>query len=407
MSTNLIRQWMALSVAAALTDCTVEATPSDGTIPTDNAGSSSGANVPAQGASQPAGMQPGTPGMLGFTASNVASATPLVTSGDWVFSTQTCGSSTAKIDTTKGVVYGCDLGVDLGSQSFTYTAITQSDMSLGSLPAALFVTNKFTIQPGITVTVVGNLPLIVVALDDVNIGGLLDASRGVAGGAIDNRGFMKGNGPGGGGPGMDGSGGGAGGGFCGLGGAAAGNGGIGGTSYGNASNVPLLGGSGGGSAGQASGPGGGAVQIVSATALQVTGLGAIQVGGAGGSWGGSGAGSGGAILLEAPTISIAGTLAANGGGGGGGNGICNPGQDGQPSATPAAGDTCPANPGGAGSAGPAINGTAPASGTLGGGGGAAGRIRLNTMSGAVTIGSSAIISPSPTTTCVTLGTIAP
>jgi hypothetical protein len=401
MSTNCKRQLIALAVAAALTDCTVVATPSDGADPVDdNAGSSPAANTPTPDASQGTSMQPA---MLGFTASNVPAATPLVTSGDWVFSTQTCGASTVQIDTTKGIVNGCDPTM----QFFSYAAITQSDMSLGSLPAALFVTGKFTIQPGMTVTVVGNLPLIVLALDDVNIGGLLNGSRGVAGGGIASSAFTKGNGPGGGGPAMAGAGAGGGGGFCGLGGAGGGNGGMGGTSYGNASDVPLLGGSAGGGAGQNSGTGGGAVQIVSATSLQVTGLGVIQVGGGGGTWGGSGAGSGGAILLEAPMISIAGTLAANGGGGGGGNTLCNTGQDGQPSATPAAGDTCPTNPGGAGAAGSTINGAAPASGMFGGGGGAAGRIRLNTMSGAATIGPSAVISPAPATTCTTQGMIAP
>ncbi|HXN33060.1 MAG TPA: hypothetical protein VN894_14415 [Polyangiaceae bacterium] len=388
------------AAAATLPSCTLVTPGTEGSDPpppaaSDNGGSSSGATQPAQGAS--ASVQNG---MLGFTASNVPAATSFPVPGDWVFSSQTCSSTNVQIDTAKGTVNGCDPTM----QAFSYTAITQSDTSLGSLPAALFVTNKFTIETGMTVTVVGNLPLIVVALDDANISGLLDASRGVGGGGISSRGNQKGNGQGGGGAATGGSGAG-GAGFCGMGGDGASNTGSGGRSYGNASNIPFLGGSAGGSAGQYSGAGGGAVQIVSATSVEVTAPGVVHVGGAGGNWGGSAGGSGGAILLEAPLISIAGTLAANGGGGGGGDGFCNNGQDGQQSAMPAAGDKCKANPGGTGAAGLSIDGSTPASGMLGGAGGAAGRIRLNTTGGAATIGSTAVISPAPSTTCATQGMI--
>ena len=41
----------------------------------------------------------------------------------------------------------------------------------------------------------------------------------------------------------------------------------------------------------------------------------------------------------------------------------------------------------------------------GAGGGGVGRIRLNTTSGVATIGSTAVISPDPTTTCTTQGMV--
>ncbi len=392
------RQLMVLAAAASLTDCTLKTTTIGDGASTSTSDNGGGVSPGATKAIPDAGAKPG---ILGFVASNVPASTPLIATGDLVFSTQTCSRASVEIDTAKGIVNGCDPQM----QAFSYTAITQSDTSLGSLPAALFVTNKFTIQTGMTVTVVGNLPLVVVALGDANISGLLDASRGVGGGGIATRGNQKGNGQGGGGAAAAGEGAG-GAGFCGVGGDGASNTGSGGKSYGNAANVPLLGGSAGGSAAQGSGAGGGAVQIISATSVQVTAPGVIHVGGAGGSWEGSAGGSGGAILLEAPTISIAGTLAANGGGGGGGDTQCNSGQDAQAGATPAAGDKCPDNPGAAGAAGSTIDGATPASGMVGGGGGAVGRIRLNTTSGAATIGSSAVISPAPTTTCATQGMIA-
>jgi hypothetical protein len=115
--------------------------------------------------------------------------------------------------------------------------------------------------------------------------------------------------------------------------------------YGDVTLVPLYGGSKGqtggyddGSLAFGGGGGGGALQISAGKRIEV--LGAIYAGGGGGragygSWassGASGGGSGGAILLEAPSIMMTGTLNANGGGGGGGGGDGNgntwtPGED--------------------------------------------------------------------------------
>jgi hypothetical protein len=71
------------------------------------------------------------------------------------------------------------------------------------------------------------------------------------------------------------------------------------------------------------GAGGGALQISSLVSVTVTATGAITAPGGGGantvSGGGTGGGAGGGILLEAPLVTVQGTLAANGGGGGGGD----------------------------------------------------------------------------------------
>jgi hypothetical protein len=91
------------------------------------------------------------------------------------------------------------------------------------------------------------------------------------------------------------------------------------------------GGNGGGEA--AGGLGGGAVEIAAANSIAVGGE--IYAGGAGGEpgnatlpGGGGGGGSGGWIGLDAPTVSVGGSLAANGGGGGGGGGDLKTGEPG-------------------------------------------------------------------------------
>jgi hypothetical protein len=107
-------------------------------------------------------------------------------------------------------------------------------------------------------------------------------------------------------------------------------------------------------------------------------------------------------LLEAPQVTVNGVLAANGGGAGvfsGGGGA----QDGQPNATPALGQTTTSAVGSAGTQVNGADGTSTSNNGTSGGGGGAGRIRINTTSGAATIGSGATISPALTTACVTQG----
>ena len=133
------------------------------------------------------------------------------------------------------------------------------------------------------------------------------------------------------------------------------------------------------------GAGAGAIELASRVSIAITGH--VRAGGAGGGGaptgsaaGGGGGGAGGYLGFDAATISFDGaTIAANGGGGGGsapfaGTGMA--GQDGQPSAAPAAGgplSTC-SEPGMAGGAGATPDGASSANpvescGGAGGGGG--------------------------------------
>ncbi len=188
------------------------------------------------------------------------------------------------------------------------------------------------------------------------------------------------------------------------------DGGRGGAPSGNGQLIPLQGGcdgaaGGGGANGGEAGRGGGALEISAKRAITVGGLIAAPGGGGGGgnqTGGGGGGGSGGAILLEAPSMSIAAgaILTANGGGAGAGGGFEASGGTGDPgaerTADPARGADVGGGSGGAGGAGT----RAPAEGNDGdlgfggggGGGGAVGRIRLNGTS-TCTIDGAALVSP--------------
>ncbi len=187
-------------------------------------------------------------------------------------------------------------------------------------------------------------------------------------------------------------------------------GGGGGATNGSLTLTPLVGGSGGGRGGTNStgggnngGGGGGAIQIVSKTLISVgssAGGGGINLGGGGGGassmsyQGGGGGGSGGGLLLEAPTVTIlaGAVLAANGGGGAGGSGSkagALPGQTGTLSSKLTGYGTPSSNGGnggygGAGSTPAGIDGSPKIA--AGGGGGGAGIVRINTKSGAATVG---------------------
>jgi hypothetical protein len=115
-----------------------------------------------------------------------------------------------------------------------------------------------------------------------------------------------------------------------------------------------------------------------------------------------GGGSGGSILLVAPSVTVNGILAANGGAGGtaqtaGTNATAND----QPALGPPSA--------GIGSAAATLNGGSgvmtDGGAALGGGGGGAGRIRINTMSGAATLGPNSVISPALGTACATQGNL--
>jgi hypothetical protein len=305
-----------------------------------------------------------------------------------------------------------------GTGNYTYRELTQ----VNGPKLGVFAVKSLTIESGATVTAVGADALVVVALDTIVIDGRLfgnsqTADGRIGPGAVDQNdaGNSAGSGAGGGSAGSD-STSAAGAGYCGTGGAGASSSGDpaqGGGMWGTEEIVPLVPGSNGGSGGVgAGGDGGGAIQLVAGISISVSGV--VHVGGKGGwnagvydatgslSQQASGGGSGGSILIEAPTVDIRGTLAANGGGGGGNV----PGADATPDIQEAdggAGDEGHA-PGGNGSSASGLNGedgTSLQNATSGGGGGAAGRIRINSHPSQATI--VAVLTP-PLGPCATQGT---
>ena len=263
-----------------------------------------------------------------------------------------------------------------------------------------------------TVTLIGDRPIVLVADGAVTINGTLVA-RGLCSGSVAGPGgFAGGNGSGSSGAGSGGgdgaaspSTGGGGGGYGGSG--AGGKTEPGGDVFGNAEISLLLGGggggagSGGGNFGRGGG-GGGALHIVSNTKIEITG--GINNGGCGGDPGtgnsdsGGGGGAGGAILLEAPIVTVTGALAVNGGGGGGGGGnTATAGADGTLDRTPAAGGSGAASDegGGSGAAGSVGPGSGAGGSNPGGGGGAIGRIRVNTKGNMGAMLTGATLSPAP------------
>ena len=387
----------------------------DGTAGNEG-GSSSGSE--AGGSSSGGDASPDGPvveaGPLGYVPSNLGTVT--IADG---------GIPDAGADAAPPAIIGADGGLDWSKAvdvSITTACsaaclgpgitITQSGMS----PATLYVVKTLTVASGQILTLNGPNPVIIASLGDVDIQGSVNVN-GFYGSYSPGAGGwppagMNANGPQGPGAGgnaqsatypTSGAGGGS---YCGTGGKGGGTGLIapGGSTYGNAQNVPLLAGSAGGYAvsttfGSFSG---GAVQISSATSIIVRGVGFINAGGAGAMGGGA---SGGAILLEAPTVTIQGTLAANGGAGGSYSaGVGAP-------ATPSNVAAVGTGNGGAGTAGATINGAvgmpsdAGSVSANGGGGGGAGYIRINVGSGGAIL-DGGTISPDLTTTCATEGKIA-
>ena len=166
----------------------------------------------------------------------------------------------------------------------------------------------------------------------------------------------------------------------------------GGSATGNPTLVPLRGGCWGGATAYGSGGnGGGAIQITSGTKITIPAGGAVGAPGYGGYLNGGG-GAGGGILLEAPTVTIAGGAYANGGSGGCGAFTGSFSSNGDLTTTPAPGGPCDNGQyGGNGAAGttppqdgPNLANVAGTKQYAGGGGGAVGRIRVNTLDMTIT-----------------------
>ena len=296
----------------------------------------------------------------------------------------------------------------------------------------IFRFNKLTINTndGSRLRVIGTNAVALVSITTIDVdraaidvrGDCLNGNAGPGGrtGGATGTAGMPMTGGGGPGPSLNGndSGGGGGGGY----GANGGKGGIrsgdtaatGGSPIANQKITTLFGGSGGGGGGGPlggyGGGGGGAIQIVSNGQTKFTGLigfivAGINAGGCGGKAGGSGdagggGGSGGAILIEASSLKFdfAGASVNGGGGGGADNPTSTgPGQAGQLNTNRASGGAG-ANGAGNGAGGGTSGGHAGLDGATndnaGGGGGGVGWIRMNTVSGGVSMQNFAFVSPS-------------
>ncbi|HEX5059525.1 MAG TPA: hypothetical protein VFV99_09205, partial [Kofleriaceae bacterium] len=315
-----------------------------------------------------------------------------------------------------GVTFDSDLG-NIGTNvmpTMFHSAATGVDKGIDFQyrgPISVWRFKSLTISGN--VTLVGKRPIALVADGPITINGVIDARGGCLAFNAGPGGFGGGSNqsePGlptvGGGSGSpDNTSGGGGGGHGGSG--ATGNGVAGGSAFGDDLISTLVGGGGGG-AGKCGnnncdgGGGGGALQIVSNTRIVVQ-TGGVNAGGCGGKQGtgngdtGGGGGAGGAILFEAPTVTIAAALAANGGGGGGGggNGSTTAGGNGSLDRTPAAAGTGNSNGegGGSGAAANIAPGPGGNTGNPGGGGGGIGRIRINTKDNAGATLTGATLSP--------------
>jgi hypothetical protein len=327
-----------------------------------------------------------------------------LTPGQYTFTTTKTGGRLS--DTTGHVLLQSDL------------TIMQSDSST----IAVMSVAELVVDAGATVNVVGLSPLLVVAWSTMSIDGALDAGSYIGvtdavkhtaqtvrfgAGANESCGPSTGNTGKDGGNAITGAGssGGGGGGFRGAGGAGAR--GANASTAGGAGGVSVLpsvirGGCPGGASGTAGssaidpakvassalgGAGGGAIRLVAHDSITVAG--SVSANGAGGAGapqnsacGGGGGGSGGYVALEAPAVTIgeAGVVTANGGGGGGGGVTTdagNDGADGKIDLLVAPGGAANANgcgkSGGAGSVATQLDGSnGPVPGTCGGGGGGGG-----------------------------------
>lgn len=336
--------------------------------------------VPAGGALEPTDVAP-YPSLLDIT---LGAATEL-SSGT--------GAITGVRGTTVGVENGIAFQVRNDIAVFTFKSLTID------APLAL----------------VGNRAVVLAADGPIIVNAVIDA-RGPCTGDTAGPGGGAGGAPGQAGPGLGGGGGGGGaagntsaggGGGHGDGGGLGGAGvsvmpGARGAAFGDATITVLRGGGGGGGGPPDSsivgGGGGGAVQLASNTRVEIRAGAGINAGGCGGKPGGmqsgSGGGAGGTILIEAPTIRLAGTLAVNGGGGGGGGVGASAGQPGQLGVAAASGGTATNGRGGNGGARDKPAGSNGLDYTsAGGGGGGVGRIRLNTITGDLTVEAGGVTSP--------------
>jgi hypothetical protein len=301
--------------------------------------------------------------------------------------------------------------VDIDGDTVTATIGEQEVLATivagdGSLPDVLVLAvGGLTVNVGVTVQVSGERAVAIMSDGDVVIGGTLISRSG--GSATTREACWGGDtaqlGPDDGRPGAGGAGfGGQGGNGGSVLGVSGGGGKARGTVIGNEELVPLRGGCRGGEDGPGNfGDPGGALQITSRTAIRVNGN--VSAPGGGGSVA-AGGGSGGGILLEAPEVSVQGGVFVNGGGGGcGGFGAGQPGSNDSTAPAPGhSGSGClPDASGGNGGSltdfarsGTDVDAAEFPGQNAAAGGGGVGRIRINTIDGAVGGGT---FSPLPST----------
>jgi len=266
---------------------------------------------------------------LGFSATNL---------GSWTDKIELTGyerCTAIAIDTDQGVILGCP-----GAQ---YHRLVQQGGGDFASELGVFIVDDLTVEDELLVG--GERPLVLIARGSIHVSGAMRAVS-LVGGApakLDSTGLGLGGDYGGGG-------------YCTAG---KGDGSDGGPAYGNPELSPLLGGSSGDSSEDyLAGRGGAAVHLIAGKLIEVGISGVIDMSGETGHNGGSG----GAILLQAPAVSIAGALKSEGGRGTG-------------------------------------------EGFGGGNDGASGRIRIDTETGKDMIADDALLSAAPNDTCVSKGTL--
>jgi hypothetical protein len=311
-------------------------------------------------------------------------------------------------DSAMGALYDAD-----------HRTVLQSSQTLqqvdGTLVAVLSI-GRLTVSAAARLSAIGPRPVLIASWSTITVDGMIDAgshlgvtsapahtAQTVQFGAGANQGCAAGVGQ----DGLDatttaGSGGGGGGGWQGAGGPGGRGGGASAVAGGPGGQLVALagmrGGCPGGSSGAAGmvatppalqgsralgGAGGGAIRLVAHDSIDVHGT--ISANGAGGAGaptssacGGGGGGAGGYIGFEAPTVSLAGTITANGGGGGGGAGVSGAGNDGGDgiagtAPAPGGGSAGCGQAGGGGAAAASLDGAAAGNAdTCGGGGGGGG-----------------------------------
>lgn len=328
----------------------------------------------------------------------------------------------ATIKITAPTTFDTDSGEIIGDFKRPPGSGTRAEVDFRLLPdqpVAAFVFHELIIEPAGAVRFTGVNAVALVVGTNLVVDGLVDGSAGCAiasqfgcagpggtaggkiggvvapcGGQHGDQGFTSASGGGGGGFGATGGDGGRGGSLT---------GGLGGPVCGTDTSEPLVGGGGGGggaqgfAGGAVGGGGGGGVQLT-ARAVRIGGVIAVNGGGGRGGesllnspGGGAGGGAGGALVVEALDVTFtAARLAANGGGGGGGatgsTASGEPGENGSVDLLPAKGGTAAgAAAGGGGNGGYQFSAAQPGgaggatSSSGGGGGGAVGRIRVRAI----------------------------